>query len=121
MSAQYYGARVTIPATATSLGALLVAAEPGIKNLTDSAGRNMATGVSILCRAETTNAATIYFGFDSDAALGTSTVTAAGAHGTAYIGASEAIEFHLNTWIYLKNIFVIGNGADLMYISVISQ
>lgn len=121
MSARIYGGPLTITATATSLGALLTTAEPTIVNLVDDKGVNAAKGTSLLLRAATTNAAVVYFGFESNVTPGTSTVTAAGAHAIGYIGSGEAIEFHVNTWIALAGIFAIGTANDIVYLAVADE
>lgn len=107
--ARIYGGRIVVTATATKLSELLVTVEPTVDDVISEL-----KGMNVLCRAETTNAAVVYFGWNN-------TVTAAGVHATAFIAKGEAIQFSLNTWLSLDSIWVIGSANDLVYVNVIDQ
>lgn len=100
MASRLFGNRYTVPATATSLSTLLGETAVAIR------GRTLAGSIAL--RAEVSNIATIYFG--------PSTVTAAGVNAFGFIRASEFVSYELaQGQAPLTDLFIIGNGVDLVY------
>lgn len=106
MALDHFGGRVVVPAAASTLTTLLGITLPGDAN----PGRGYKT---LVLRSDSANAARVYFG-------PTNAVTAAGVAASGYLAAGESVAFDMEGGgiAWTGEFWVIGNGADLLYVDV---